>query len=224
MSESPSWSGPKKKRPRRRHCELVCHYACNFGTCRKAYGTLSHLNVHVVTQNHGSKRKGEEFKEIRLMLRRQRLESKRMMRENRFKRSGETAVGSENEDDNPDEDSVSSFSGSTPSLVLDDVEPTTLPPEQYYTLSPEQYNNEARAPGTDSFDWATGLKAESYISEVQSYQHQDYVPQSQSLVQLQLSLNNFNLFNMGHGASSFKQDLKNFDYVLPNVHLTRFTS
>jgi hypothetical protein len=54
-----------KKRPRRRHHEVERLYQCNFPRCPKAYGTLNHLNAHVLSQNHGPKRLPAEFKEIR---------------------------------------------------------------------------------------------------------------------------------------------------------------
>ncbi|KAF2752921.1 hypothetical protein EJ05DRAFT_515288 [Pseudovirgaria hyperparasitica] len=53
------------KRPRRRYDEIERIYNCSWNGCEKAYGTLSHLNVHVTTHSHGMKRTAEEFKEIR---------------------------------------------------------------------------------------------------------------------------------------------------------------
>lgn len=63
-----------KKRPRRRYDEIERHYACNFPSCTKAYGTLNHLNAHVQMQKHGNKRHPSEFKELRKQWRRQKRE------------------------------------------------------------------------------------------------------------------------------------------------------
>lgn len=59
----------KKKRARRKHDEIERLYICNYNDCKKGYGTLNHLNAHVLTQNHGQKRRPEEFKELRQQLR-----------------------------------------------------------------------------------------------------------------------------------------------------------
>ncbi|KAI8866101.1 hypothetical protein GQ42DRAFT_128220, partial [Ramicandelaber brevisporus] len=54
-----------KKRPRRRYEEVERMYNCNWPGCTKSYGTLNHLNAHVLMQKHGPKRLATEFKEIR---------------------------------------------------------------------------------------------------------------------------------------------------------------
>jgi len=46
----------RPKRPRRKFEEVERNYVCNFEQCGKAYGTLNHLNAHVLSQNHGPKR------------------------------------------------------------------------------------------------------------------------------------------------------------------------
>ncbi|TIA87749.1 hypothetical protein E3P81_03813 [Wallemia ichthyophaga] len=56
---------PKTKRQRRRHDEIERFYHCGFNGCTKSYGTLNHLNAHVIFQKHGPKRLPSEFKEIR---------------------------------------------------------------------------------------------------------------------------------------------------------------
>lgn len=56
------------KRQRKKFDEIDRHYLCNFENCNKAYGTLNHLNTHVMIQNHGPKRMPEEFTELRKML------------------------------------------------------------------------------------------------------------------------------------------------------------
>ncbi|TIA93605.1 hypothetical protein E3P99_00004 [Wallemia hederae] len=56
---------PKQKRTRRRHDEIERFYHCGYNGCPKSYGTLNHLNAHVIFQKHGPKRLPGEFKEIR---------------------------------------------------------------------------------------------------------------------------------------------------------------
>lgn len=46
----------QKKRPRRRYEEIERLYPCGWNGCEKSYGTLNHLNAHVMTQKHGEKR------------------------------------------------------------------------------------------------------------------------------------------------------------------------
>lgn len=45
-----------RKRPRRRYDEIERLYQCSWPECTKAYGTLNHLNAHVMMQKHGVKR------------------------------------------------------------------------------------------------------------------------------------------------------------------------
>jgi transcription factor CON7 len=45
-----------KKRPRRRYDEIERLYHCSWSGCTKSYGTLNHLNAHIVMQRHGGKR------------------------------------------------------------------------------------------------------------------------------------------------------------------------
>ncbi|KAI0272357.1 hypothetical protein BC834DRAFT_781980, partial [Gloeopeniophorella convolvens] len=54
-----------RKRPRRRYDEIERLYNCSWMGCTKSYGTLNHLNAHIVMQRHGSKRTPAEFKELR---------------------------------------------------------------------------------------------------------------------------------------------------------------
>jgi hypothetical protein len=58
----------KQRRHRRKFDEVERLFRCNFGTCQKSYGTLNHLNHHIVLQGHGPKRKPSEFPEIRRYL------------------------------------------------------------------------------------------------------------------------------------------------------------
>jgi hypothetical protein len=49
-------------RPRRRYHEVDrSKYICNWNGCQKAYGTISHLNMHVNLKKHGSKRLPSQF-------------------------------------------------------------------------------------------------------------------------------------------------------------------
>ncbi|MBW0514548.1 hypothetical protein O181_054263 [Austropuccinia psidii MF-1] len=60
-----SLPGAPRKRARRRYDEIERLYSCNYPGCTKAYGTLNHLNAHIMMQKHGPKRLPQEFKEIR---------------------------------------------------------------------------------------------------------------------------------------------------------------
>ncbi|KAI0046203.1 hypothetical protein FA95DRAFT_1452286, partial [Auriscalpium vulgare] len=60
-----------KKRPRRRYDEIERLYDCAWPGCTKSYGTLNHLNAHIVMQRHGGKRTPGEFKELRKQWRKQ---------------------------------------------------------------------------------------------------------------------------------------------------------
>jgi hypothetical protein len=44
-----------RKRPRR-YDEIERLYHCSWEGCTKSYGTLNHLNAHVVMQRHGARR------------------------------------------------------------------------------------------------------------------------------------------------------------------------
>ncbi|KAH8998272.1 hypothetical protein EDB86DRAFT_827411 [Lactarius hatsudake] len=54
-----------KKRPRRRYDEIERLYNCSWAGCTKSYGTLNHLNAHIVMERHGTKRTPAEFKDFR---------------------------------------------------------------------------------------------------------------------------------------------------------------
>ena len=45
-----------RKRPHRRYDEIERLYHCSWSGCTKSYGTLNHLNAHIVMQRHGNKR------------------------------------------------------------------------------------------------------------------------------------------------------------------------
>lgn len=69
---------PKTKRQRRRHDEIERFYHCGYNGCTKSYGTLNHLNAHVIFQKHGPKRLPSEFKEIREYQRNRKKEDMKM--------------------------------------------------------------------------------------------------------------------------------------------------
>ena len=77
-----------RKRPRRRYDEIERLYQCSWPDCTKRYGTLNHLNAHIVMQRHGNKRSPSEFKELRKQWRKAKKdESERVARP---KRDGES--------------------------------------------------------------------------------------------------------------------------------------
>ena len=39
----------------RRYFEVKRFFKCNFKNCNKSYGTLNHLNTHILLKNHGKK-------------------------------------------------------------------------------------------------------------------------------------------------------------------------
>lgn len=49
------------RRHRKKFDQVERLFKCNYGTCQKSYGTLNHLNHHIVLQSHGPKRKTSEF-------------------------------------------------------------------------------------------------------------------------------------------------------------------
>ncbi|KAH8984038.1 hypothetical protein EDB92DRAFT_1803408 [Lactarius akahatsu] len=53
-----------KKRPRRRYDKIERIYNCPWTGCTKSYGTLNHLNAHIVMERHGSNRTSAEFQEL----------------------------------------------------------------------------------------------------------------------------------------------------------------
>lgn len=54
-------TGMEPRRKRRKYEEIERRYLCGWNGCTKAYGTLNHLNDHVSLQNHGPKRRSNEF-------------------------------------------------------------------------------------------------------------------------------------------------------------------
>ncbi len=90
-SEPPEESGHRRrKRPRRKFSEIERIYICHYRGCLKAYGTLNHLNAHVLTQNHGGRRRPEQYKDLRKRWKEQKkrnsLEAARQRREQEYRR------------------------------------------------------------------------------------------------------------------------------------------
>ncbi|KAJ9087242.1 hypothetical protein DSO57_1035022 [Entomophthora muscae] len=50
-----------QKRPRRRFSQVTRIYPCAHPSCTKAYGTLNHLNAHILILGHGPRRCAKEF-------------------------------------------------------------------------------------------------------------------------------------------------------------------
>ncbi|KAJ9065622.1 hypothetical protein DSO57_1017553 [Entomophthora muscae] len=59
----------EKKRTRRKPHEIQRHYKCTFQGCQKSYGTLNHLNDHILLQSHGPKHTPDMYHELRSNLR-----------------------------------------------------------------------------------------------------------------------------------------------------------
>ncbi|KAI9297315.1 hypothetical protein K502DRAFT_271872, partial [Neoconidiobolus thromboides FSU 785] len=52
------------KRIRRKFEEINRVFACTYSNCKKSYGTLNHLNSHIVLQNHGKKKTQADFRHL----------------------------------------------------------------------------------------------------------------------------------------------------------------
>lgn len=68
------------RRKRKKAFEVERHYKCNYPFCDKAYGTLNHLNTHILIQKHGKKRLPQEFSQLRKQLRKRKRESLKAMK------------------------------------------------------------------------------------------------------------------------------------------------
>lgn len=49
------------RRFRRRYNQIVRKYSCSFPQCNKSYGSLNHLNTHIVTKKHGHRKSKADF-------------------------------------------------------------------------------------------------------------------------------------------------------------------
>lgn len=52
----------KHRRFRRRYYQIYRKYKCSFTGCTKSYGSLNHLNTHIVTKKHGLRKSKHDFK------------------------------------------------------------------------------------------------------------------------------------------------------------------
>lgn len=106
-----------KKRPRRRFEEIERLYNCNYPGCKKAYGTLNHLNAHVSMQKHGPKRIPSEFKEIRKAWRQRKKDSEAAAARGEKPHAGADAgAGPDGDGDSGEEDEGGGGSGLNESL------------------------------------------------------------------------------------------------------------
>ncbi|KAH3665874.1 hypothetical protein OGAPHI_004063 [Ogataea philodendri] len=94
--DHPSPSTETNKRKRRKAHEVQRLYKCNHESCQKAYGTLNHLNSHIMLQKHGQKRSPSEFKDLREELKRKRKLERASSRSN-LEREGQSSVGSQDQ-------------------------------------------------------------------------------------------------------------------------------
>lgn len=62
----PQYSAPpvKHRRFRRRHYQICRKFSCTFPGCTKSYGSLNHLNTHIVTKKHGSRKSKSDFRNL----------------------------------------------------------------------------------------------------------------------------------------------------------------
>lgn len=51
----------RTRRFRRRYNQVVRKYSCSFAGCTKSYGSLNHLNTHIVTKGHGQRKSKADF-------------------------------------------------------------------------------------------------------------------------------------------------------------------
>ncbi|KAH8898428.1 hypothetical protein GQ53DRAFT_837335 [Thozetella sp. PMI_491] len=71
-------AGSRQPKTQARYEEIERMYACAWEGCEKAYGTLNHLNAHVIMQSHGPKRTPEQFKEARAAWKARKKEAERL--------------------------------------------------------------------------------------------------------------------------------------------------
>lgn len=62
MGTAPSLPN-KHRRFRRRYYQIVRKYKCTHPGCTKSYGSLNHLNTHIVTKKHGARKSKADFKD-----------------------------------------------------------------------------------------------------------------------------------------------------------------
>lgn len=60
----PAPAANKHRRFRRRYYQIFRKYNCTFPGCTKSYGSLNHLNTHIVTKKHGLRKSKQDFKHV----------------------------------------------------------------------------------------------------------------------------------------------------------------
>lgn len=66
FQQDPPWGQDARenrvaRRFRRRYNQIERRYACSYPGCTKSYGLLNHLNTHIVTKKHGSRKAKADF-------------------------------------------------------------------------------------------------------------------------------------------------------------------
>ena len=51
----------ERKRRRRKHDQIDRKYSCDYPTCSKSYGTVTHLNTHRIQKGHGARLTKADF-------------------------------------------------------------------------------------------------------------------------------------------------------------------
>lgn len=60
--DAPSKSIEKpRRRVRRRYNQILRRFCCSYPQCTKSYGSLNHLNAHIVTKKHGQRKSRADF-------------------------------------------------------------------------------------------------------------------------------------------------------------------
>ncbi|KAK6460475.1 hypothetical protein DFJ63DRAFT_315761 [Scheffersomyces coipomensis] len=63
----PLHENKRGRRFRRRYNQIVRKYSCSFPGCVKSYGSLNHLNTHIVTKKHGHRKSKADFQHSHLL-------------------------------------------------------------------------------------------------------------------------------------------------------------
>lgn len=60
-SASPAATNKPRRRVRRRYNQILRRFCCSYPQCNKSYGSLNHLNAHIVTKKHGQRKSRADF-------------------------------------------------------------------------------------------------------------------------------------------------------------------
>lgn len=60
-SESNREAEKPRRRVRRRYNQILRRFCCSYPQCNKSYGSLNHLNAHIVTKKHGQRKSRADF-------------------------------------------------------------------------------------------------------------------------------------------------------------------